>query len=123
METPLGLLVTFAISGRISKQRGWAIRSRSSREVQFRGAIITSTDDYIHAGRIGALKLSSACFSWYEVLRLAAWELHAKGEADTARALRSGSVTGRRQALHRPNWTPDRADLHEFLKTMERAKT
>ena len=94
------------------------------------------TDNYIPTGKIGALKLSSACYNWYEVLRLAAKELHAKGEADAARArLRSGSITvrrflderfgiltGARQAWHRPNWTPDRADLHEFLKTMQQVQ-
>lgn len=31
----------------------------------------------------------------------------------------NGILTGVRQAWHRPNWTPDRADLHEFLKTMQ----
>ena len=51
------------------------------------------------------------------------------GEADAARVTlkarrqtvrgfllaRFGIVTGAREYWHRENWTPDRADLHEFL--------
>jgi hypothetical protein len=65
-------------------------------------------------------------------LRLAAKKLHANGEADAARAwLRIGSITvrrflderfgiltGLRQTWHRSNWTPDRADLNEFLTAL-----
>jgi hypothetical protein len=64
-----------------------------------------------------------------EVLAMAAAELWRRGEADAARVTlkggrctvwkflreRFGIVTGAREYGHRSNWTPDRADLQEFL--------
>lgn len=90
------------------------------------------TDSYIAEGRIGSQQLSSGCYTWHETLRLAAAELWRCGEAETTRVtLRSGRltvrqflrkrfgvVTGVREYWHRATWTPDRADLHEFLATM-----
>ncbi len=43
------------------------------------------TDLYISQGRIGQRRLSSACFTWSEVLQLVALELWRRGEADAAR--------------------------------------
>lgn len=35
---------------------------------------------------------------------------------------RFGIVTGAREYQHRPNWTPDRADLQEFLRALRDAR-
>jgi hypothetical protein len=67
---------------------------------------------------------------------MAALELWRRGEADTARVTlkaghqtvreflreRFGIVTGARQYWHRENWTPDRADLQEFLGALRDAR-
>jgi hypothetical protein len=90
------------------------------------------TDLYISQGRIRQRQLSSACFTWSEVLRLAALELWRRGEADAARVTlkagrqtvreflraRFGIVTGAREFWHRENWTPDRADLQDLLAAL-----
>jgi hypothetical protein len=95
------------------------------------------TDLYISQGRIGLCDLSSACFTWSEVLRLVASELWRCGEADAARVTlkagrqtvreflrtRFGIVTGARQFCHRESWTPDRADLWEFLGALRNARS
>ena len=94
------------------------------------------TDLYIAQGRIGQRLLSSACYTWSEVLRLAAIELWRSGEAERARVtleargqtvreflrVRFGIVTGEREYWHPENWTPDRADLHEFLGVLRSAR-
>jgi hypothetical protein len=86
------------------------------------------SDLCIRDGRIGDRPLASGWHSWSDVLSLAA-ELWRTGEADSARVTlkagnvtvreflrqRFGIVTGAREYWHRPQWTPDRADLHEFL--------
>jgi hypothetical protein len=96
------------------------------------------TDLYIGTGKIGQHPLSSAFYSWPEVLRLAAIELWQCGEAEGARVTlkaaggpsaraflreRFGIVTGRREYWHRENWTPDRADLKDFLGALRCART
>lgn len=87
------------------------------------------TDLFIKRGQIGDISLSSGCYSWAEVLNIVAAELWRCGEADAARVRlkagdvtvrrflreRFGIVTGRREFWHRPQWTPDRADLQELL--------
>ena len=94
------------------------------------------TDLYIAQGRIGQRKLSSAWHTWSEVLNMAAVELWRRGEADAARVTlkarrrsvreflreRFGVVTGVREFWHRPQWTPDRADLHDFLRALRDAR-
>jgi hypothetical protein len=100
------------------------------------GAEEYRTDSYISPGRIGKLDLRSGCFSWVEVLELAAGELRRTGELSVARhAVQSGAVTvrqflfrrfgivtGRREYWTRSGWTPDRADAHEFLGALRRAE-
>jgi hypothetical protein len=100
------------------------------------GSVENLTDLYIEQGRIGQRQLSSACYSWGEVLRMAAIELWQRGEADAARVTlkagrqtvreflrtRFGIVTGAREYWHRENWTPDRADLQEFLGALRDAR-
>lgn len=95
------------------------------------------TDLYISKGQIGQRPLSSACYTWSEILQLAAIELWRRGEADGARVtlkagrqsvreflrVRFGIITRAREFWHRENWTPDRADLHEFLGALREAKT
>ncbi len=94
------------------------------------------TDLYIEQGRIGKLKLNNACYTWAETLRMAAAELWRRGEADRARVtlkarhqsvreflwVRFGIVTGARELWYRENWTPDRADLHDFLGALRDTK-
>jgi hypothetical protein len=94
------------------------------------------TDCYISPGRIGKLDLRSGCFNWVEVLELAARELRRTGELSAARqavqsgavtvrqflARRFGIVTGPREYWTRQGWTPDRADMHEFLGALRRAE-
>jgi hypothetical protein len=95
------------------------------------------TDLYISQGRIGQRPLSKACYTWHEVLRLAAIELWRRGEAESTRVMlkagrqtvrgflgeRFGIVTGARQFWHWENWTPDRADLQEFLGALRDARS
>lgn len=97
---------------------------------------MTCTDNYIPTGKIGQMPLSRAAFNWFDVLDIAARELRRTGEADAARVTlragrqtvrqflreRFGIVTGPRLAWHRENWTPDRADLHDFLRALSRAR-
>ena len=87
---------------------------------------------YLAQGRIGQHALSDGCHTWGDVLRMAAAEVRQRGEADAARdTLKSGKltvrqfllqrfgiVTGRREFWCRPQWTPDQADLHEFLRVL-----
>jgi hypothetical protein len=95
------------------------------------------TDDYIRQGRIGSPELRKAgCYTWHETLRLVASELWRLGEAERARVTlkagrqtvreflrtRFGIVTGAREFWHRENWTPDRADLRDFLSALRRFK-
>ena len=94
------------------------------------------TDLYIEQGQIGEQMLNTACFTWTETLRVAATELWRRGEAERARVTlkarhqsvreflwtRFGIITGARELWHRENWTPDRADLHEFLGALRDAK-
>ena len=94
------------------------------------------TDDYIQHGRIGGIELHKAgCYTWHETLRLVALELWRRGDADAARVTlkarrqtvreflrtRFGIVTGAREFWHRENWTPDRADLQDFLGALRDA--
>ena len=54
------------------------------------------TDLYIAQGRIGQRQLSSACYSWGEILHMAAVELWRRCEADAARVmLKAGHRTVR----------------------------
>jgi len=94
------------------------------------------TDLYIAQGRIGQRHLSSACYSWGEILTMAAMELWRRGETDAVRVTlkarrqtvreflreRFGVVTGARQYWHRENWTPERAELKEFLGALRDTK-
>lgn len=95
------------------------------------------TDDYIQHGRIGRIDLPKAgCYTWHETLRLVASELWRRGEAERARVTlkagrqtvrqflreRFGIVTGAREFWHRENWTPDRADLQDFLGALGDAR-
>ncbi len=94
------------------------------------------TDLYINSGKIGEQRLLNGCYTWQETLRLAAIELWRRGEADAARAkLKAGRqtvreflrarfriVTGPREYWHRKNWTPDRADLADFLRALREAR-
>ena len=94
------------------------------------------TDLYIRHGRIGSRLLSVGWHSWGEVLSLVAAELWRCGEADAARVTlkagrqtvraflreRFGIVTGRREYWHRPQWTPNRADLQEFLGVLREVR-
>src|SRR5689334_8833766 len=95
-----------------------------------------NTDLYISRGEIGQCQLSSACYSWGEVLQMAAIELWVRGEAEATRVTlkaggrtvrgflreRFGIVTGAREYWHRPQWTPDRADLQDFLGALRDAR-
>lgn len=92
-----------------------------------------TTDTYIPSGTIGNLPLSRACYTWCEVLALAAQELHCTGEVRAARVTvkrtpvrqylreRFGVVTGPREYYHRREWTPDRADRADFLRALREA--
>jgi hypothetical protein len=95
------------------------------------------TDLYISQGRIGRIELRKAgCYTWHETLRLVASELWRRGEADAARVTlkagrqtvreflrtRFGIVTGAREFWYRENWTPDRADLCDFLGALRDAR-
>jgi hypothetical protein len=94
------------------------------------------TDCYIAQGRIGRIRLQSACYSWGEVLHMVALELWRRGEAESARVTlkarhqtvrqflqqRFGIVTGAREYWHPERWTPDRADLKEFLGALRAAR-
>lgn len=94
------------------------------------------SDLYIPQGRIGRVDLSSACYTWHETLRLVAMELWRRGEAEPARVMlkagrmtvrqflreRFGIMTGAREFWHRPNWTPNRADLADFLRALRGAR-
>lgn len=94
------------------------------------------TDLYIDSGKIGQQSLLSGCYTWHETLRLAAIELWKRGEADAARVMlkagrqtvrgflhkRFGIVTGAREYWHRETWTPDRADLADFLRALREAR-
>ena len=89
----------------------------------------SETDTYIPTGRIGEADLKNGCYSFAEVLRLAAAELACKGEAESTRQLlkaggqtvrgflhrRFGIVTGVREYFTPSHRTPDGADLREFL--------
>jgi hypothetical protein len=101
------------------------------------GSFESLTDSYIGTGKVGARPLSSACYTWHEILSLVAIELWRGGEAERARVMlktaggpsvreflraRFGIVTGAREYWHRENWTPDRADLQEFLGALRDAK-
>lgn len=93
---------------------------------------VDPSDVYLAQGRIGQHSLSDGCYTWADTLRMAATELRQRGEADAARVtLKSGKVTvreflrqrfgvqtGRREFWCRPQWTPDQADLHEFLRVL-----
>ena len=92
-----------------------------------------TTDTYIPTGQIGG-PLNRACYTWGEVLALAARELHRTGDVRAARVTvksgtpvrqylreRFGVVTGPREYYHRREWTPDRADRQEFLSALRRA--
>ncbi|MBY0506442.1 MAG: hypothetical protein K2X03_21165 [Bryobacteraceae bacterium] len=93
---------------------------------------VDPSDLYLSQGRIGQRSLADGCYTWGDTLRMAAAELRQRGEADAARVtLKSGKVTvrqfllqrfgvrtGRREFWCRPQWTPDRADLHEFLRVL-----
>jgi hypothetical protein len=96
------------------------------------------TDSYIGTGKVGARPLSSACYTWHDILAMVAIELWRRGEAEHARVMlkaaggpsvrqfllaRFGIVTGSRQFWHRENWTPDRADLQEFLRAIQENKS
>ena len=90
------------------------------------------SDCYIAEGRIGRFELSRGCHTWHEMLRLVAAELWRCGEAERTRVtLKAGGVTvrqflrgrfgiatGAREFWHRETWTPDRADLHDFLRAL-----
>jgi len=95
------------------------------------------TDDYIQHGRIAHTDLRKAgCYTWHETLGLVAAELWRRGEANAARVTlqaglqtvreflrtRFGIVTGAREFWHRENWTPDRADLQDFLAALRDAR-
>ncbi len=100
------------------------------------GSSESLTDSYIGTGKIGARPLSSACYTWHETLAMVAIELWNRGEAESARVTlkarrqtvreflrtRFGIVTGAREYWHRENWTPDRADLQEFLGALREAR-
>ena len=67
---------------------------------------------------------------------MAADELRQRGEVGAARVTlksrrvtvrefllqRFGVATGRREFWHRSNWTPDRADLQEFLAALRETR-
>jgi hypothetical protein len=94
------------------------------------------TDNYMPTGKIGRADLSAGWYSWGEILTLAALELWRCGEAESARVTlkarrktvrqflreRFGIVTGAREYWHRENWTPDKADLHEFLGALRNTR-
>jgi hypothetical protein len=52
---------------------------------QIDGSFDNLTDLYVAEGRIGHRPLSSACYTWHEILAMAASELWGRGEADAAR--------------------------------------
>jgi hypothetical protein len=101
------------------------------------GSSDSLTDVYIHHGRVGRIELRKAgCLTWHETLGLVATELWRCGEANAARVTlkagrqtvreflraRFGIVTGAREYWHRENWTPDRADLQDFLAALRDAR-
>lgn len=102
---------------------------RASQET---GARCDLTDLYIRSGKIGKTDLNNGCYMWGEMLSIVAAELWRRGEADAARVTvkagrftvrqflrqRFGIVTGAREYWQRANWTPDRADLQEFLSAL-----
>ena len=114
--------------------RGCAVESPARAFQQEQGAL---SDLCIREGSIGARPLASGWHSWGEVLSLAAAELWRTGDAEAARVTlkagkvtvreflrqRFGIVTGAREYWHRPQWTPDRADLHEFLAVLRSSPT
>lgn len=112
---------------------GCAVKEPEVPGFQDTGAL---SDLCIREGRIGARPLAHGWHSWGEVLSLAAAELWRTGEVEAARVTlksgkmtvreflrqRFGIVTGAREYWHRPQWTPDRADLHEFLGALRAAR-
>ena len=93
---------------------------------------VDPSDLYLAQGRIGQHSLSDGCYTWGDTLRMAAAELRQRGEAEAAHVTlksrqvtvrqfllqRFGVATGRREFWHRAQWTPDRADLQEFLRVL-----
>jgi hypothetical protein len=93
------------------------------------------TDLYIAKGPVGRTDLSAGCWTWHETLALVAADLTRNGEVESARVrlkarlqtvraflqARYGIFTGPREYWHRENWTPDRADLRDFLRACQRA--
>jgi hypothetical protein len=91
-----------------------------------------SSDFYIPIGRIGAVNLNAGCYTWGEILNLAAAELWRTGEADAARVTlkagrqtvraflrqRFGVVTGARQFFTPSHRKPDEQDAREFLSVL-----
>jgi hypothetical protein len=96
----------------------------------------TLTDIYIRHGRIGERELSSACYTWCDVLPMAAVELWRCGEAEAARVtLKAGRVTvrqflrerfqvvtGRREYWTPSHRTPDEQDAREFLSVLRKCQ-
>jgi hypothetical protein len=86
------------------------------------GSSESLADLYIGTGKIGQRRLSSACYSRPEVLRLAALELWRRGEAEGTRVTlkarrqtvrqflqaRSGFMTGSREYFHDSHISADR---------------
>ncbi len=93
------------------------------------------TDSYIPSGRIGRLNLGRACYTGYEVFRLAAEDLARRGLARQISALlragrqtvreflteRYGVSIGPRQYFTPRGRTPDQADMNDFLRVLRRA--
>ena len=91
-------------------------------------------DARISTGRIARVNLADGCFTFCEVLALAAQDLTARGEAAavlarltggvTVRAFlreRYGAVTGPREYYTPPHRTPDAADLRALRCALRRA--
>lgn len=94
------------------------------------------TDVYVAKGQIGHINLSSACYTWHEVLAFVAADLTRRKEDAAVRARlkarvisvraflleRYGIATGPREYFHDSWISPARADLKDFLRACQRAR-
>jgi hypothetical protein len=92
------------------------------------------TDAYIPTGRIGRRNLADACYSFAEILTIAAEDLTQCGEATEALTVLNGGTVTVRDFLHqrhgiltaRDGWhpahlTPDAADLRALRRALRRS--
>jgi hypothetical protein len=100
---------------------------------------VESTDTYVPSGRIGDLDLGQGCYTAYEVFRLAACDIVARGLESEVRAMLAGHlgprqtvreflrhaygcVLGRREYFTPAHLTGAQADARDFLRMLGRAR-